>query len=252
MCFDFDETEYGKAVLQENHAYAAFLEVVKETREFISTFSFSQFGQDSIFTRLSIIFSVSSVLDSTEKTLHSLLMSGEYGYFADINLLLRKYRDDTMFYLYLVTVSSASFHLSKEELSRHEERIRNWQANNLSDLHIGEILKFISAHPNVRSAINKYNMKAAFGAISDTLNCYVHGNGKKYYNQTPISYSKEQITEFAKTAKEHIAYITVTFVLIMGLLKPSSLMASDYIDFLDCGMTPPTDSQYLERSLRDY
>lgn len=41
-----------------------------------------------------------------------------------------------------------------------------------------------------------------------------------------------------------ITYITMSFLMVLVLIRPSLIMAEDYIDYLDCGDTPPAGSQY--------
>ena len=36
----------------------------------------------------------------------------------------------------------------------------------------------------------------------------------------------------------------ITFLFLVILVRPLLIMSSDYIDYLDCGDTPPKDSQY--------
>lgn len=39
-------------------------------------------------------------------------------------------------------------------------------------------------------------------------------------------------------------YFTIVFLLLLILCSPWLVMAEDYIDYLDVGVTPPEDSQY--------
>jgi len=36
----------------------------------------------------------------------------------------------------------------------------------------------------------------------------------------------------------------MTFLFLLILCSPLSIMSTDYIDYLECGQTPPNDSQY--------
>lgn len=236
--------ENGKKFLQENINYISLLEQVKNTHSFMSSFSFLQFGRDTVITKASIILSPSGILDSTVRTLHSILICSEYGHFADVMTLVRKYRDDLFFYLYLISVGKSCDLLNNISPSKHEQNIKKWQANALSDLNISEILKYIGTRSEIRYAIQKFNLKSSFDKIGITLNNYVHGNGAMFYNQHPQSYTEKEIKSFVDSTANHLNYITVAFVFLLAICQPISIMSSDYIDYMDCGDTPPQNSQY--------
>ncbi len=238
------EYESGKNFLQKYNCYTSFIRLIKDTHAFMSSFSFLQFGRDTVLTKLSVILSPSSVLDSTVKTLHSILLCCEYGHFTDTIILIRKYRDDLLFYLYLISVGESCDLLNSIPPGKHEENIKKWQTNALSDLHVSEILKYIGMRPEIRPAIKKYNLRSGLEKIGVTLNNYVHGNGVMFYNQHPQSYTGKQIKSFVNSTTNHLSYITVSFVFLLALCQPSSIMSSDYVDYMDCGDIPPENSQY--------
>ena len=39
-------------------------------------------------------------------------------------------------------------------------------------------------------------------------------------------------------------FITITFLFLLTLISPLSIMSTDYVDYLDCNETPPEGSQY--------
>lgn len=47
-----------------------------------------------------------------------------------------------------------------------------------------------------------------------------------------------------KVFVDDMKYITVTFLFLLILCSPLSIMSTDYIDFLDFRENPPEDSQY--------
>ncbi len=77
------------------------------------------------------------------------------------------------------------------------------------------------------------------------LNNFVHSNGQLYYN----FHIKEWIhiaifQKYCKEFGETITYITMSFLMVLVLIRPGLIMSEDYIDYLDCGDTPPDGSQY--------
>ena len=52
------------------------------------------------------------------------------------------------------------------------------------------------------------------------------------------------ISKYCKEFGETITYITMSFLMVLDLIRPGLIMSEDYIDYLDCGDTPPDGSQY--------
>lgn len=74
---------------------------MKTIEKFLNDFGFLSFGRDSVLCgRRS--FSLQMVSTSCELTVGSIISCCESGCMADAYSLLRKYRDDLFFYLYIV------------------------------------------------------------------------------------------------------------------------------------------------------
>ena len=88
-------------------------------------------------------------------------------------------------------------------------------------------------------------MKDAFDALAIKLNNFVHSNGQSFYN---FSYHRidlhSDITKSCQEFGDAITYITMSFLMVLVLVRPGLIMSEDYIDYLDCGETPPDGSQY--------
>ena len=52
------------------------------------------------------------------------------------------------------------------------------------------------------------------------------------------------VVHISKEFGEAIIYITMSFLIVLVLIRPGLVMSEDYIDYLDCGYTPPDGSQY--------
>lgn len=257
MEYHEENYEGGRNYLLGYDPYNSLVQLIKDTHNFMDRFSFLQFGRNSIVTKVSIIFSINLILDSTVRSLYSILLCCEYGHFTDVTILIRKYRDDLFFYLYLVSVGNSCDLLSEDLPSNEEKNIKKWQSNELSDLHITQILRYIGTQPKTKTAVEKYNLKSNMDQIATNLNNYVHANGINFYNRHPQNYTKEEIQLVSNSIGGQLNYITVTFIFLLTLCQPLSIMASDYIDYMDCGDIPPENSQYwvasfIEEYLKKY
>lgn len=201
------------------------------------------FGRDNIICK-NYAFSLQKILKSSQATLGNIIECCKYFCLADAYTLLRKYRDDLFFGLYLVTYEVSE----KQEVSKNtrkmERNIEQWCKNSLGDLHISEVLSAIGTSERLQEVVYKYNLQKSFGQISAHLNNYVHGNGFSFYNASVYSFEEENIENQLADVVSTVRYITITFLVLLVLCSPHYIMSTDYIDHLEFGQTPPDGSQY--------
>ena len=65
-----------------------------------------------------------------------------------------------------------------------------------------------------------------------------------YYNRNIYAYKVNECHDQLNELTADFLYVTMTFLFLLILCSPLSVMSTDYIDYLDCGETPPEDSQY--------
>lgn len=238
--------EYGfeQGVLGKESKYIEVQNKLENIHKFLVRFNELQFGRDMVMTSQVLTLIPGLIIGSASDTLHSIMLCCEYGHLADSNTLLRKYRDDLFFYLYLIAFNSSRDVIDKEHYLKHEANINKWQQNELLNLKIGTVLKFISEVPSLEIAMEKYKLQKSFSDIGQKLNNYVHSNGIDFYNKSTRAYRDNSLNISLNQIMEHTNYITTTFVFLVGLCSKISLMATDYIDYLEFDETPPEGSQY--------
>ena len=214
---------------------------LRDIEEVLRGFGFLTFGRDFVFGT-SVFFSLENVLTSLELTLGSVIVCCESACIADANTLLRKYRDDLFFYLYISAYNSLDKH--SEKAKAMETNIAKWLKNDLVDFQISQVLKSIATAPQLRNAVLKFNLKESFQKINDTLNDYVHSNGYSYYNRSANSYRKDELVAELRKLVGNARYMTIVFLLLLIFCSPVSVMSGDHIDCLELNITPPKDSQY--------
>ena len=191
------------------------------------------------------VFFLSKISISLECTIGSIISCCEYGCISDANTLLRKYRDDLFFYLYILVYDSEKKSNSASEILPEIERnIENWLQNELNNLNISMVLKAIALSSDLNDAVKKYKLKSDFDRISKRLNNFVHSKGYWFYNQPSNGYKGSELAiEMTKICND-AKYVTVVFIFLVMLCSPLATMSTDYIDYLDCGIQPPDGSQY--------
>ena len=248
----FESTDSNLTVRQANARFVKqdpecqqVVSKLKEIEKFLESFGFLTFGRDFVFGtsgQKTIFFSLENVMTSLELTMGSVIACCESACIADANTLLRKYRDDLFFYLY-ISVYNSHYKYSKKGKPMADQIMR-WLNNDLSDFQIGEVLKAIGTVPQLRDAVLKYNLRESFQEIGDTLNNYVHSNGYAYYNRNVNTYKENELTVELRALEEKVRYLTVVFLLLLIFCSPLSVMSEDYIDYLDLNERPPDGSQY--------
>lgn len=217
---------------------------MRAVEKFLSDFGFLSFGRDFVFCS-KYTFSLQMISNGFELTAGSIISCCESGCMADAYSLLRKYRDDLFFYLYIVVYDSCNKLDNKSPaVAKMETNIERWIKDDLDDLHIGTVLQAIAQSSQARSAVQKYKLKPYFDTLNKKLNDYVHSNGVSFYNQNVNAYRGKALQSQLEALLEDMRFITITFLFLLALCSPLSIMSTDYMDYLDCNMTPPEDSQY--------
>lgn len=102
MYFEKDSTrKHNSKIISQNATCLKYLDEMREIEHFLDQFGFLSFGRDYIVLE-GHVFSLQAVLTSCELTVGSIVSCCEFGCIADANTLLRKYRDDLFFYLYIL------------------------------------------------------------------------------------------------------------------------------------------------------
>lgn len=96
----------------------------------------------------------------------------------------------------------------------------------------------------MHSVIKKYRLKSFFDRVGNRLNNYVHSNGVAYYNRSVIGYKSGELQSEMKMILDDMNFITVSFLFLLTLCSPITIMSTDYVDSLDLNIEPPEGSQY--------
>lgn len=233
----------NKEIINSTPKYIESIKPLHSTKKFLDDYAFLVFGRDSIVCK-KYVFTLQTILNSAVSTLENIIECCNSFCLADANTLLRKYRDDIFFCLYIVLYDSNKKLNIKTHTSVMEKNIEKWCENSLENLNISEVLKIIGTSAIIIEASKKYNLQSSFDYIGKTLNNYVHGNGYSFYNRNINAYSEKEIIERLTGIAQNATYITVTFIFLLILCSPLLVMSTDYIDYLEFGETPPKDSQY--------
>ena len=105
--FDFiNEFEKNRRKIEKNQGFIHLNETLLEIRDFLYGLGFLSFGRDIHVLRRMGAVTGNGILDSVARTMESIRYCCLNANFADAYTLLRKYRDDLFFYLYISAYKS--------------------------------------------------------------------------------------------------------------------------------------------------
>ena len=222
------------------------------------------------------------IIDAAVKTLNSIKYCCMFGSFSDANVLVRKYRDDLFLFLYIVEALNNRKYLDEEQIreivgdgldvnkwievveltlnvavsgitkNNEDKRVDAWLDDSVHKLSkeegyklsIGNYMDYLKKNSCIKEVIAKYNLKKDWENIRNKLNDYVHNKGKTYTRHNLMSINSSDIKKCFKEIISRLNFITTFFMVLLILIDSKMIESTDYINYLDCGLTPPEDSQY--------
>lgn len=216
------------------------------------------------------------LIDSASQTLKSIKYCCSIGSFSDANTLTRKLRDDLLQYVYLIQIiqlrkpfddaSIKAFNINDPEeferaflnlrynqkLTDDEEAVTAWFENRVADLKgaIKKKLAFenymaaLKQDEKISEILSHYKLMEYWEDLRKKLNNYVHNNGAFFSLQNYISASDKNLGKHLMSISYRTSFISSFFLAILLMVDSSLISSTDYIDYLDCGMKPPENSQY--------
>ena len=129
----------NKSILRECENTLILIEQFRKLESFLDDFNFLIFGRDNIVCR-NHVFYLQRILNSVQATLGNVVECCKCFCLADAYTLLRKYRDDLFFCLYLVNYDVNIKAGTTHSTCKMENNIDQWCKNSLSNLNISEVI----------------------------------------------------------------------------------------------------------------
>lgn len=270
---------YREIKIDETDEFKTFSEEIDYLIEFFKRFSELIFYNGrviSFFTDKNIFYLNTYLIDSSAQTLRSIKLCCSIGSFSDANTLIRKFRDDLIQYVYILTIINMRKPFIEEDLENlkivnpvdfansfsnirfndnltdDEKAVSAWFANIVSDLtrplkrklEFENYMKILKENPNIAQILDKYNLQSYWEILRRRLNDYVHNNGVKFSAQNSIRKDDKNLEIHLKNINIRTSYISSFFIIVLLMVDSSLISSTDYIDHLDCNLEPPEESQY--------
>lgn len=266
--------------IDETEEFKSFSEEVDYLSEFLNNLSELIYYNGHIISFFSDkeIYSLdTSLLDSSVQTLKSIKLCCSIGSFSDSNTLIRKLRDDLIQYVYILDIinlrkpfieeSTLNIKTDNPEefansilnlqfnniLTEDEQAVSAWFINTVSNLKrpIKKKLEFenymtvLKQNNNISHILTDYKLQEYWDVLRKRLNNYVHSNGASFSRHNHISVGDNRLGIHLNNISNRTTYVVSFFMVVLLMIESSLISSTDYIDYLDCDMEPPEDSQHF-------
>ncbi len=224
------DNEYKEhQVFVELKQYAEFYQ-----RLAISVFSFASKGTKAICNIDTYVY---SSMQGTIESISTILLAGRIN---DAYALLRKYHDSAIINVYSNLYLRDNFSLENFVV----DKIHNWLQGTEQIPEYRKMSQYIRASDSLKPINDLLNADDRYKQIRDRCNDHTHYNFYQHLmlndNEVYIKNRGWWLDRFAEDMKDlftlHLGYIF--------FLNDYYMMSKDYLDALECNMTPEENSQY--------
>lgn len=235
-----EEASNLKAYQTKEYMEHEIFTTLKDFMEFYNALSFNVIGFITPGISLGIFNIDTYVYSSIEGTLDSINLVLEKGRINDAFALTRKYHDAVIMDIY------KAIHIKKHH------SLENWIVKDINDWANGDghlpwyekMIKEIRSWDILEKLHTYFDFDGHFAKIRKKCNSHNHYNSFQYMimndNEIMNHHRETELDQLSICLKD---IFSLHFAYCISLNAPY-IMASDYVDALDCGMTPDKDSQY--------
>jgi hypothetical protein len=199
-----------------------------------TTMGFVSQGTKAIFNLDTYVFtSISGTVESIKEILYS-------GRLNDAYALLRKYYDSTIINIY--TNLYLNDHFSMDNFI--VEHIDNWRSGKQMIPEYRVISKYIKDSDKLKPITDLLQKDKLYKEIRERCNDHTHYN---FYHNLLLNDNQIRLEGRVKAINRFQNDLIAVFVQhfsYLFYLNDHYMISSDYVDYLDMGMTPEEDSQY--------
>lgn len=240
-----NETNWIETI-REIETSSLFLDYYGELN-FFRDFRFIYKKNEKDFFKQFIGYSPNFIITSAAQTLWSIKLCVEEGNFADAFILVRKIKDDLLFYTYSELLNLEINNEIREQFKKQRSfniddnknnKINSW-LNNKLHLYSPAIVKALDKNATIHIFNEKFLIMQRLDDLNTVLNEYTHGNGPDFYN---VFQHQKNFQELSNDLLHSIRFCILMCLCQMTLLKPMTVMSSTYTDYLEVDLTPPEEA----------
>lgn len=214
---------------------------LRQLRTYSKFYSFLPDLIDEVFnTGLKEPLSVNShIFWSMEGTIDSICDTLKKGRLGDAYALLRKFYDSIIMNVYIILYIED--HLSE---SKVVEKINNWVEGKAQLPKYEQMLTYVEESSRFKNLNKIINSDTRYKKIRDRCNDSTHNN---FFKNIYLNDSLMYVKTWEKWYQLFVNDTTNLFILHFSYLffiKDHWMASTDYVDCLECGLTPEDNSQY--------
>jgi len=224
------DTDYKKhKIFSELSEYIDFYKLLSD-----SIFQFCTSGTSSICNIDSYVIS------SIQGTLESIKLILENGKINDSYALIRKYHDSVVINIYEILYLKDNFSIENFIV----KKINDWLHNRKRLPRYRDMMEYICKSQELSRVNKMLDLKGRYQNIRDKCNDHTHYNLFYYMmlNDNQI-YLKDRM-KFLDELSGDVRDIFIQHFIWLFMLNWQYMMSSDYVDSIECGISPEVDSQY--------
>ena len=178
--------------------------------------------------------SIHGTLDSVKKLL-------EIGRINDAIVLVRKIFDDILTEIYFDVTIKEKFNVFE---SLYVEEVQQWLESSFRIPKLKKILRILETSPHTKDLYPYFGWKTYLNYNRQLLDDSVHSNSfsRILYNCNTV-YLGEQRVKLLSSISVILNQLMMLHVSFLFHLNPEYFMASDYMDYMEMGETPPKGSE---------
>lgn len=224
-----DETYEGHEVFRHLSEYADFYKSLS-----FSVFAFVSLGTKAVCNIDSYVYT--SMRGTLESIKHNLLNRR----IADAYTLLRRYHDSAIINVYSNLYLKNHFSIENFVV----DTIQNWLEGKKGLPRYDAMSKYIKASPELAEVYSLLHTNATYQEIRKRCNDYTHYNFYRtlLFNDSDVFMNRTKTLEQFSKDLDNILILHLSYLFS---INKHYMMSSDYVDSLECGSTPPKDSQYF-------
>jgi hypothetical protein len=223
-----DSAYRAHSIFAELSGYAEFYKAM--------SFSLGQFPASGT----SAIFLDSCIISSIQATIESIKLILDDGKINDSYALVRKYYDSVVIHVYEVLYLENNF--SVENLV--VQKIESWVQGKEKLPRYGDMVKYIANCVQLKDINKLLELDTRYRSIRERCNDHTHYNLFSYMRLNDNQAYIQNRLEFLDSLAHDIRDIFILHFMWLFTSKEYYMMSSDYVDSLDCGITPNEGTQY--------
>ena len=183
------------------------------------------------------------IFSSIKGTIDSIRLLLKNAHINDAYAIARKYFDEIMIDVYMTVYKQEQIRKNPNDLMFTVERVKKWIDESFKMPKHDDIIKYFSRSESYHILFAYFDFDKRFRKIRELLDDNMHMNSYQLMLTNDNEISNQYRTRYLELLNTCICDLFRYHYASCIYLNPQYFMASDYIDYMDLGLTPPEGSE---------